>query len=334
MSEARIRTWAYTVQNLSDMDYIHVENYDVNQIDWCVVAQETGENEGRTHFQCAVRFKNGKSFSATQKFLGLKAGDELAAMRSAEFTNAAYCLKGTLSREDWESEGVDHEQYGLGCVVVRQIGTLPVRGAGKTSVWDDIIQAIKSGWSDLEIMTKWAGHAVRCQTAIAKFRLIYEQETATWRDVETIYVTGATETGKTRYVMDTYGYNNVYRVQNYDSGAFDMYDGQEVVLFEEFRSGFKIEQMLNFLDGYPCQLPARYANKMAKFTKVFINTNWRLDEQYKSIQANYPSTWEAFLRRVDGRAEVLDDSMCFTMKDGSLRVDQLPWMRQGSDSEQ
>lgn len=313
------------------MDYINVENYNEEQIDWCIVAQEKGEKEEKTHLQCAIRFKHAKSFTAAFKFLGLKGGDNLASMRSSEFTNAAYCLKGTLSREDWESEGVDHDQYGLGVVIVRQIGTLPLRGATKESVWDNIIQAVKSGWSDLMIMEKWPEHAVRCQSAIAQYRLKHERESMQWRDVETIYLSGSTGAGKTRFVMEKHGYSNVYRVQNYDTGAFDMYDGEEVVLFEEFRNGFKIEQMLNFLDGYPCQLPARYANKMAKFTKVYIATNWTLDEQYKSIQQNHPKTWEALLRRIDGRAEVLDDSMCFTMASGELRVEQLPWLGQYSD---
>ncbi len=31
--------------------------------------------------------------------------------------------------------------------------------------------------------------------------------------------------------------------------------GQDVIVFEEFRSSLKIQDMLNYLDGYPCELP-------------------------------------------------------------------------------
>ena len=246
-------------------------------------------------------------------------------MRTSEYTNAAYCLKGSLSREDWESEGVDHEAYGLGVQLIRQIGTLPQRGKAKESVWDDIVQAIKDGWSDLAIIEKWPGHALRCQSAIAQYRLKFERQSQQWRDVETVYITGNTGVGKTRYVMEKHGYNNVYRVQNYDAGAFDMYDGEDIVVFEEFRSSFKVQQMLNFLDGYPCQLPARYANKMAKFTKVYIVTNWELREQYSSVKNNHPKTHAAWERRIDGLAEVVDGEMVTTMQDLSVRRETLDW---------
>ncbi len=332
---ARIRTWAYTVQNLSDSDYIAVENLNENEIAWSVHAVEKGEKNEQTHFQCAIRFKHGKTFTAAQKFLGLKPGDELASMRSAEFTNAAYCLKGEQCKDEWNTDGVDGDNYGLNAIVLRQIGTLPLRGDGKVSIWDDIVQAVKDGWTDLDLVEKWPDQAVRCQSAIAKYRLTYERQNAGWRNLEVTYLNGLTGSGKSRFVMETYGYPNVYRVQNYDSGAFDEYDGQDVVLFEEFRNGFKIEQMLNFLDGYPLQLPARYANKMAKFTKVFIATNWNLNEQYKSIQEKYPSTWDAFLRRINYRAEVLDDSMCFWNLDGdAIKSMPLPWLCPTLDREE
>lgn len=331
-AQPRIRTWAYTVQNLTDNDFICVENYDESQIDWCVVAAEKGEQNLQNHFQCAVRFKNGKSFAAAQAFLGLKPGDELASMRSAEFTNAAYCLKGDQPRAEWETEGVDGPSYGLNVNVIRQVGTLPQRGkSAKTSAWDDILSAVQDGWTDLEIMSKWPSQAIRCQSAIAQLRLKIERQNQSWRNLDVRYITGATGDGKTRFVMETHGYENVYRVQNYDSGAFDMYDGEDVVVFEEFRSGFKIQQMLNFLDGYPCQLPARYANKMAKFTKVYIVTNWGFDEQYKSVQVNYPSTYAAFERRIHAQGAVSHNQdgnpcMVFIHASGEITEERLPWL--------
>ena len=112
------------------------------------------------------------------------------------------------------------------------------------------------------------------------------------------YIYGTTEKGKTRYVMEKYGYKNVYRVTKSDHTAFDRYKGQDVIIFEEFRSSFKIEDMLNYLDGYPLMLPSRYNDKEAAYTKVFITTNWPLSEQYKNMQTLHPSTWAAFLRRI------------------------------------
>lgn len=57
--------------------------------------------------------------------------------------------------------------------------------------------------------------------------------------------------------------------------------------------------MLNYLDGYPLQLPCRYSNITACFTKVYIVTNIPLFEQYKSVQEKHDETWKAFLRRIN-----------------------------------
>ena len=120
----------------------------------------------------------------------------------------------------------------------------------------------------------------------------------TFRQLEVTYIFGKSGAGKTRGVMEQYGYDKVYRVTDYDKHPWDGYDGQDVVVFEEFRSSFKVQDMLNYLDGYPLQLPCRYNNKTACFTKVYIITNIKLEDQYKAVQTEYPETWEAFLRRV------------------------------------
>lgn len=74
--------------------------------------------------------------------------------------------------------------------------------------------------------------------------------------------------------------------------------GKTLLLSREFRSSFKIEDMLKYLEGYPLMLPLRYNNKVACYTKVYIITNRALCEQYKNVQTQYPTTWAAFLRRI------------------------------------
>ena len=98
--------------------------------------------------------------------------------------------------------------------------------------------------------------------------------------------------------MEDYGYDKVFRVTNYEH-PFDSYKSEDVIVFEEFRSSLKIEDMLNYLDGYPLRLPCRYADKVACYTKVYIITNIPLEEQYPSVQQNHPETWAAFLRRIN-----------------------------------
>lgn len=96
-----------------------------------------------------------------------------------------------------------------------------------------------------------------------------------------------------------YGYSNVFRVTNY-TNPFDSYKGQDIIIFEEFRSSLQITDMLNYLDGYPVLLKSRYNDKQACYTKVYLITNIPLEQQYPQIQLDSPKTWNAFRRRIHG----------------------------------
>ena len=108
---------------------------------------------------------------------------------------------------------------------------------------------------------------------------------------------GKTGAGKTRSIMEQHGYSKVYRVTDY-AHPFDNYKGQDVILFEEFRSSLPLAAMLNYLDGYPVELPCRYANKVACYTKVYLVSNIPLHEQYPNVQMDKPGDWAAFRRRI------------------------------------
>ena len=119
----------------------------------------------------------------------------------------------------------------------------------------------------------------------------------TWRDLDVTYIFGPTATGKTRGVMEKYGYGSVYRVTDYNH-PFDRYAQEPVLCLDEFRSSFLIGDMLDYLDGYPLALPARYVHRQACYETVYIISNINLKEQYPHVQGREPSTWEAFLRRI------------------------------------
>lgn len=116
-------------------------------------------------------------------------------------------------------------------------------------------------------------------------------------DLEVIYISGATGTGKTRGILDKHGDGNVYRVSDYQH-PFDGYNCQSIMAFDEFRSQLRLSDMLQYCDIYPMELPARYSNKFACYETVYIISNWSLEEQYKEVQKENPESWNAFLRRI------------------------------------
>ena len=128
---------------------------------------------------------------------------------------------------------------------------------------------------------------------LVKFKRLQEFK-AKEREVDVTYIYGAPGAGKTRSVYKEYGYDTVYSVDDY-SHPFDSYDGENVLLLDEYHSNFPITYFLKLLDRYPLKLKARYENKIACFTKVIIISNIPLDEQYKGLDS---VTRQALLRRI------------------------------------
>lgn len=116
-------------------------------------------------------------------------------------------------------------------------------------------------------------------------------------DLSCTYIYGATGTGKTRGVLDKHKSRNVYRVTDYRH-PFDGYRCQDIILFDEFRDSIALKEMLDYCDIYPLELPSRYNNKFACYHKIYIVSNWSLEEQYKHEQAYDKESWKAFLRRI------------------------------------
>lgn len=174
-------------------------------------------------------------------------------------------------------------------------GEMPIERQGKSKDVEKIYSLIKDGATNLEIIDAVPSGMMNIDKIERTRSMLRDTHFAnSWRDIHVTYIFGSTGAGKTRSVMDKYGYSNCYRVTDYRH-PFDTYDGQDVLIFEEYRSQFKIADVLNYLDGYPLLLPCRYFNRQACYTKVFIISNLPLEKQYTNA---VQESRAAFFRRV------------------------------------
>jgi hypothetical protein len=169
----------------------------------------------------------------------------------------------------------------------------------------DIIDLIEQGFNLQQIMLIHPGNYLRYRNNIEHALQNYKQRIVEnqFRKLTVTYVYGKTGVGKTSTIMKHYGFNKVYRVTDYKH-PFDTYQGQEIIIFDEFHSQIKIESMLNLLDGYPLRLPARYNDKVAQYTKVYIISNVTLDKQYPNIQKYSKDTYDALMRRINYQFDI------------------------------
>lgn len=255
-------------------------------------ALEEGK-KGTPHLQGFVHLKNAKTLTALKKFLGSNRYHVEKTM-GTDFENWNYIME----MNEGKKQGT----------LVWSWGDEP-KEEGEPDAWDSILEMIEGGFNNRDIVRKWPSIAIRCQSAIDRYRVEYEWgECRRWRDVEVTYLAGPTGSGKTRSVLyheDGRVNTDVYRCTN-GKHPFDKYDGEGTIVFEEFRSQYTCRDMLNWIDGHPLLLPARYADRMAKFTKVVILSNWRFEEQYRTVQESSPETYKAWMRRVATIEETWD----------------------------
>jgi len=118
---------------------------------------------------------------------------------------------------------------------------------------------------------------------IEKFRQDYVKEKYgnDDRDVKVTYVYGETRLGKTTFVRDRHDKKDICRVTNYKTGTFESYNAHKVLVLDEFTGKMDIDFINNLLDRLPLELPARYSNRTACFTDIYIISNLPMSELYK-----------------------------------------------------
>lgn len=159
---------------------------------------------------------------------------------------------------------------------------------------------------------------------LRQLELIRDRETwgKTFREVEVHYIHGETRTGKTSALFKTYGYGAIYRVSNWKN-PFDGYKGQDILLLDEYNTSVPIVDMLKIMEGYPLEVSARYADKIAKFTTVFIVSNLALPKQHLTIQQEHPEQWAAFEARLTSVSEMIYGAKLVVSKGTPPQLDHL-----------
>lgn len=299
------------------------------------ICDEIGAN-GTYHFHIFLYFRNAIAFDT------LKALFPAAHIDRVQGT-AAQCRsylrkdhKDHNKNEDGfyeykDSSGKTHKGQNL-TDTFEEFGELPQDHQGHRSDLDQLYHLVREGYTNAEIVDLMPSIAIRYLDKINRLRHDYLEDKykGTRRlDLKVNYVCGATGTGKSRDILDDYGDSNVYRVTDYDH-PFDSYKQEPVIVFEEFRSSLRLSDMLNYLDIYPLDLPARYSPKVACYITVYVVSNWSFENQYSELQKDpeQKTSYSAWVRRFNGVVKEYTESGTVTtyptMQDYLQRFKKLP----------
>lgn len=261
---------------------------------WCI-CDEIGSDNGTYHTHVYMAFQSAKEFVTIQRRFY---GAHIESACGSHKENRDYIRKEGKWLEDAKRETNLPDTF-------EESGELPDEPDRRTKQSEAILAMVESGASNAEILRAYPSsmnHLPRIDQTRQTF--LEERYKKAFRDLHVCYLYGKTGVGKTRSVMEKYGYENVFRVTNYEH-PFDGYASEDVLLLDEFRSSLSFSLLLNVLDGYPLMLPCRYANRVACYTKVYIVSNIPLEQQYPSVQVAEPDSYEALLRRIHEVFEIL-----------------------------
>ena len=280
------RDWCFTVNNPVQTEQEFLEYLKtVSDLRYVVFQRERAPETGTEHYQGYFEFTQPKWFTTIKKCLSKKTigVDAHIEQRRAKRTQARlYCMD--------EETRISSIYYEYGEFIED----------GERTDLTDIMRDIENDVSFYDLSKKHGNRFIRVMKWAKEYRQAYLENKykRVFRNMKVYYIYGSAGCGKTSYVFNKHGYDDVYRTTNYEFGWIDDYNGEKVLFLDEFRSSFKISEILDYLDGQPIRIRGRHFNRVACYDTVYIVSNIPLTEQYTKIQQSEPTTWAAFLRRI------------------------------------
>lgn len=281
-----------TINNPIEKGYDHdkIKSIAINNfktIDYIAMVDEIGLNEKTFHTHIYLAFTSRVRWSTIQKKFE---GAHIDIVKGLPSQVIAYLKKEGKHSDKSEStiEGTFEEW-----------GKRPNDTKGKRDDMAELYKLVEEGLTNSEILAINQDYILNIDK-IDKLRMtiLADKYRDTFRtDLKVIYISGPTNVGKSWGIYQTHSPRDVYRVTDYQH-PFDGYSLEPVLVFEEFRSCLPLKEMLEYLDIYPLELRARYCNKVAAYSKVYIISNWPLERQYQDLQKSDSESWKAFLRRI------------------------------------
>lgn len=248
-------TWNNYDNDFNNRDEIVNYFFSLNDFKGAVLGFECGEKEETKHIQGVVFFNQQKTFNTLRDYLKNNHIEKVISLKDA----INYCKKGGDFIE---------------------IGDIP-KTKQQTSITADFIADIKAGVNNNDLAYNYPSLYLQNLNKISSIRQEerFNYYRVNYRNVKVFFVSGYSGIGKSFLPSLLLGEENIYRISENDANKWDKYEGQEIVIFEEFSGRFfHINELLQLLDIYPCQLKARYFNKVACYSIVIINTNLKYED--------------------------------------------------------
>ena len=306
------RHFCFTLNNYNDDDIKLVLNDKPTYVRYVIIGFEIGES-GTPHLQGYTEFESPKRLAALKKWLPTahwepRRGDrEIARL---------YCMKGIQTKDEWYSldkEGNELRNNGPNFgkeAKIEERGDWKSGGHGSRSDLISIQQEIKEGASLKDLCNNHFEKFLRYQKGFEKAISFREEEQGRdFRNIEIFVLWGEAGIGKSRAVFDITKDLSVCSASP-DNEQFPLsnYDGQEVLILDEFYGQIKFSEFLRMTSGHPYLVNTKGGCRHALFTKIYITSNSSPEEWYSGMISKHPKMHKALMRRLTHVTEITASS--------------------------
>ena len=257
-----------TLEEEEEINMIDSEELDIHDINYFVWQYEKVDT---LHIQGYVEFTKQKRLSAIKKIFGKRGHYE--PRRGTQQQAIKYCKK-ERTRYDGPFE----------------YGTPKSQGTRNDLI--QLKQAIDDGLNDDELISTYISAYARYPKLIEKFKALRNKRTAKRQykenfDRQVIEIVGEPGTGKTRMVYDNHDIDDIY-VLAMGTGTngsvwFDDYQGEKIILIDDFYGNMRYSFLLRLLDIYPIRVQTKGGYTYLAWEKIYITSNESHDQWYQNI---------------------------------------------------
>ena len=240
--KSQARDWCFTVNNpvQSEQEFMSYLQ-SLPELRYVVFQREKAPETGTEHYQGYFEFTQPKWFTTIKKYLSketIGVAAHIEQRRGKRSQARLYCMD--------EETRISPQYYEWG----------EYAEIGERSDLTDIMKDIESGMCFYDLSKKHGNRFIKVINWAREFRQSHLENKykRVFRNMKVYYIYGSAGCGKTSYVFNKHGYDDVYRTTNYEFGWVDDYNGEKILFLDEFRSSFKISEILDYLDGQPIRI--------------------------------------------------------------------------------
>jgi len=262
---SRTKNWCWTLNNYTPEEQQQIERLCAEEAaTYVCFGQEVGA-QGTRHLQGYCEVATRKRIAGIKALSGLSRA-HLEPRRGSQEQAIEYCRKdGQFS----------------------EFGTKSVVSQGKRSDLDAFKESIDAGRSEAEVADDYFGVWSRHPELYHRYKRLKSAKQA--RDIRVVFLWGEPGTGKTRGVFETYP--DAWINSDPSLQWFDGYNGESIVLLDDYRGQASDAFILKLLDRYPMQVPVKGGFRDWLPTTIFVTSNCDPREMHVPVA-------QAFRRRI------------------------------------